>query len=1036
MRFYRALIITLFVTATSYADNLDLILQGIEEFEGDHDPKCYATASRLEDFMYGTPLADDARFQKNRLQQNLAEFVWRLAGNSAENEISAAQIESAFSGIIRTEQTGDGDYRLNFPSGNSISISATDVRQYGSVAYSLRAILAVQQDSMMDPESEMLVPLDQAAMNLLKEKLDLATLALLKEADTYARAHDEFEIDKQNLNRSWLALFKVGGTESEQRTEEVSLSQTVPPVLKKIIRQKINSYAQYNQITNQLFVRNMQVYFARLSWPKDEQEAEAFRQALIESLIGYAIELYRGVTREAVRNGHPLINESDVAAFVSRFTPYEVNAYEDVEFFPGLPAQYRVTLEAYDLDAFRDSGLHWLYLGHALDSGELEGFLDVNPFAAELLVENVAQFGVLLLRVTGQIGEAQGLQRLSVDLLAQGLEEVQKRVNLASRYSDEADTTVLVLDSADEGRDTPPQPADSWFIEMGDLAGLAVMHRSSDWLNRLLRSYLRRDETSGTITIPPAFGGSGVAAEDINNDGLVDILLLSGLGNRLFLNAGDGRFQDITEQSGIAYIRPGDKQPGEPRQPLIADIDNDGWQDIVISYVNDQHRVYRNRGDATFEDVTARAGLGGDGLVGGPATIFDYNNDGLLDIYITYFGDYIHGVLPTLKRRNQNGLPNKLFKNLGDFRFQEVKAGVEDSGWGQAVTHTDLNGDNLQDLIVGNDFGSNVYYLNNGDGSFQDITAELGTGKPSYTMNISLADLNGDLIPDIYISNIVTMNKDEKYVLPNEDTAMKFDLEKLAGLRVLEANDLFISSKSDTGLPTYTLNRELVGRGYNSTGWSWGADFFDADNDGDDDLYVLNGMNEYNLYSSENAYANAGLETTGTAYVPVATRESNVFFINSNGKLNNVSEQSGLALLGNSRSAVYLDYDNDGDLDIVVNNYHEKSRFYVNQAQRLGGNWIKLKLEGDPAQGVNRDAIGAKVVLTLPDGKTIWREIHGSTAYMSAQPKVVHAGLGPFKTVDVRITWPDGQVLDVRNLSANASYKITMNKESAGLDGS
>ena len=173
MRFCRALIITFFVTATSYADTLDadtldLILQGIEEFEGDHDPKCYATASRLEDFMFGTPLADDARFQKNRLQQNLAEFVWRLAGNSAEDEISAAQIESAFSGIIRTEQTEDGDYRLNFPSGNSISINATDVRQYGSVAYSLRAILAVQQDSIMDPESEELVPLDQAAMGLLK----------------------------------------------------------------------------------------------------------------------------------------------------------------------------------------------------------------------------------------------------------------------------------------------------------------------------------------------------------------------------------------------------------------------------------------------------------------------------------------------------------------------------------------------------------------------------------------------------------------------------------------------------------------------------------------------------------------------------------------------------------------------------------------------------------------------------------------------------------------------------------------------------
>ena len=296
-------------------------------------------------------------------------------------------------------------------------------------------------------------------------------------------------------------------------------------------------------------------------------------------------------------------------------------------------------------------------------------------------------------------------------------------------------------------------------------------------------------------------------------------------------------------------------------------------------------------------------------------------------------------------------------------------------------------------------------------------------------MNTDSADLNADMVPDIYISNIVTMNKDEKYVLPNEDTQMKFNLEKLAALRVVEANDLFISSRSQDGKVSYTLNRELVGRGYNSTGWSWGASFFDADKDGDDDLYVLNGMNEFNLYSSKNSYANAGVRSTDNHYLPVDTKESNVFFINSNGKLNNVSEQSGLNLLGNSRSAAYLDYDHDGDLDIILNNYHEQAHLFQNGADRLTMNWIKLKLKGDPSKGVNRDAIGAKVLIGLPNGEKIWREIHGSGNYLTVHPKTIHAGLGRMDRADVSITWPDGTKHLLKNLDANKTHVIEMGDE-------
>ena len=423
----------------------------------------------------------------------------------------------------------------------------------------------------------------------------------------------------------------------------------------------------------------------------------------------------------------------------------------------------------------------------------------------------------------------------------------------------------------------------AFFSDVTAEVGIDVEHRSSDWLNRQLRTCLPGSAPGvGNITIPPAFGGSGVAAADVNGDDLPDVLILSGRGNRLYLNDGRGGFVDVTVAAGLDWRRPDDHQPGEPRQPIIADLDNDGLQDILITYVNDAHRIYRNVGDARFVDVTDRANLGGAGLVGGSATVFDFDRGGLLDVYITYFGDYVGGVLPTLRRRNVNGLPNRLFRNTGNFVFEDVTegSGVDNRGWAQAVSHTDLDGDGWQDLIVGNDFGINAYYRNRGDGTFESVASTLGTDKPSYTMNIGIADLNDDGAPDFYISNIVTMNKDETYVLPTEDTVMRFDPDNLATLRVIEANDLFLSGSAPDGGPRYTPSGR-VGRGYSSTGWSWDADFFDADNDGDDDLYVLNGMNEFAVYSSENPYYTDPLDNAQwQVYIPVAEKESNVFFIN------------------------------------------------------------------------------------------------------------------------------------------------------------
>lgn len=1033
------------------------IIGHIEALENVSDPKCYATASRLEDFIYGTPLEDSARFTKNQLQKQWLMNIWKTASDLAIeqqlDEVSSENVLEATAPVLVWTQLPNQHWQVALASqkkeshntqgdekSNTLTIHKDDKRQYGSIAYSLRSLLAVQQEILLNNTTEQFLPLDDAATDILADALDFYLLSVLQITDREARSKGHHEVDETLLVNVWNTLFEL--QHREANTAKKTYKVINPVLLNQVVEQKVRSYAQYNHITNQLFVRNLQVFFARLRWPEKGAQATQFRQLFTEEVIAFAGDLYRGAQQRAMDNNHNLILESDVYDYAQSVLPHTINEYEDAVFFPKLKSHQRVTIEAYDMDAFRDSGVHWRYLQFALNDHQFPTYLEPDPFALELIVENIAQYGVLILRVTGNIGIKNESTRIKPEHLKDAVSEVfyfARENNLVEETA--AELSLLSATSNASARTTNntvsasansnEQQPNSLFSDVTVSSGVNVMHRSSDWLSRLLRSYLISDKGVGNIVIPPAFGGSGIAAGDINNDGHDDLLLLSGLGNKLYVNDGKGHFTDVTQKAGLRWVRAQDNQPGEPRQPIIADLDNDGWQDILITYVNDLHRVYRNKGDGTFDDVTATAGLGGESLVGGPATVFDYDGDGLLDVYITYFGNYLEGVLPTLKRRNTNGSPNKLFRNIGKFKFQDTTAGsgLDNVGWGQAVTHTDFNGDGKPDLIVGNDFGVNSYYENTGNGKFVDVATKFGTDKPSYTMGIGLGDLNQDRVSDIYISNIVTMNKDEKYVLPSQDTTMKFNPDKLAKMRVVEANDLFmskLSQEADGGAQELTFSQSAkVGRGYSATGWSWDADFFDYDNDGDDDLYVLNGMNDFNVYSRENPYyKDPGSEQSKNVLFAQSNKEKNTFFINDGGNLNNESEISGLDYLSNDRSATYLDMDGDGDLDIVTLGYHEPARVIKNNAETNSHNWLKVALNGAPSKGINKDAIGAKVIVISEDGWSRTRELSGTIGYMSVHSKVLHFGLAHHKKVNIEVIWPNGEIAIVKDITANQHILI------------
>jgi enediyne biosynthesis protein E4 len=1005
------------------------IIEKIHLLEQNKDPKCYATANRLEDFMYGTPLSDDARTLKIDIQKAIIFHLKQKATPRARKRNATAIEEKDLIPVIEdiseyiTNKNGDFLYKLTT---GTIPILRKDYNQYASVSYGYRSLLSVEQDLTYFPKVDLL-PFHPDALNAANDYVNLLTLVTLKIADIKARQANERIISKKLLEETWVLILNESKnkhsiatiTYPEQLENTSKGTEQHNPIVKQIIAQKLSSYEKYNQVAENVFLRNIQVYFARQKWPTDLETSEKLRSYYLESLIQFSASLLQQSNLQAIQAEHPIIRVPDVQKALHLFLPTTTNSFEDVLFFPNSAAE-KISIESYDLDAFRDSGFHWRILGYALEDTSSKEMRSLDPNAAEQLVEGIAQMGVLVLRLAGAYSLREGNVELTQNDIETGFIQIQKKI-------ENYDFTGIPNVEASLPSSNTVSAINNGFHDVTALAGIDFEHKSSDWLNRLIRSYTT-SYTEGAIklAIPPAFGGAGVAAEDINNDGFVDVLLLGGFGNKLYLNSGQNTFTEYAFGSSLNSWDNTLNSYGEVRQPIIADFNNDGTQDIFISYVNQAHKLYKNLDGTTFQEVSATSNLGGENAVAGPATALDYNNDGLLDIFIGYFGNYIEGTLPTLKRDNNNGMPNKLFKNLGNFVFEEVvftDNNDSNRGWTQALGHTDINQDGLQDIIVGNDFGVNKYYLNTPSGIFTEASTQLGTDKPSYTMNVGITDLNKDLFPDFYISNIVVMQKDEKYVSPNEDTQMKFDPKKMANIRTVEANDLFLSVTKGGTLENYQQSN-TIGRGYAATGWSWDADFFDFDNDGDEDLYCLNGMNDFSVYSSENPFYFERQENSKTIIYAPSSKERNVFFVNNDGKLENKAEELGTDLNSNARSASFFDFDNDGDLDIIINNYHEKATLLENKTSNQN-NFIKIKLTGSPAEKINLDAIGSSIVLNSKNHKNIWREIHSTSGYLSVHPKEQHFGLGTDSNANVEIRWSNGTVIMLENLIANQSYEIS-----------
>jgi enediyne biosynthesis protein E4 len=526
------------------------------------------------------------------------------------------------------------------------------------------------------------------------------------------------------------------------------------------------------------------------------------------------------------------------------------------------------------------------------------------------------------------------------------------------------------------------------------------------------------------------FNGAGVALSDINNDGLQDILFTGNMvPARLYLNKGNLKFEDITEKSGI-------NAEGWCYGIAVVDINQDGYQDFYICKSGNkntpasqrQNYFFINNGNNTFTESAAKMGLDDDGY-DVQAAFFDYDKDGDLDMYLlrNSFVNYNRNNAREMKSKIVTSTTtDKLFRNDGNFKFTDVStaAGITIEGFGLGVTVCDINKDNWPDLYVSNDFLTNdLIWINNHDGTFTNKVNEYLRHQTYNAMGNDVADFNNDGNDDI-----ITVD-----MLPPDNKRWKLTI---GGNRY----DEFNNSVNLGYAPQYVRNTLQLNNGdgsfseiaqvsgVNATEWSWAPLFADFDNDGWKDLFIANGYKTDITNMDFITYGKRAL-FMGT---PAANRKerlkilqnypgiyvSNYVFKNNHDlTFSDVSKNWGLDKPSYSNGAAYGDLDNDGDLDLVVNNIDETAAVYENQTNKLNpsAKWIEVKFKGPTG---NRDGLETKVWL-WQNGMMQYGYCAPVRGYLSSVPAMVHFGLTDKPVDSIKVLWPDGKTQLVSKPSLN-----------------
>jgi hypothetical protein len=547
---------------------------------------------------------------------------------------------------------------------------------------------------------------------------------------------------------------------------------------------------------------------------------------------------------------------------------------------------------------------------------------------------------------------------------------------------------------------------------------------------------LPEDSSFNVLTYLYYYNGGGVAVGDINNDGLPDLYFTSNIGpNRLYLNKGNYHFEDVTERAGVA------DSIGWKTGVTTADVNGDGYVDIYVSAVDyltmhGRNALYVNNRDGTFTDRTKEYGLDHVGY-STQALFFDYDGDGYLDMFL--LNHSTHGERSS-NASSEPGGPrgsDRLFRNdHGHFVDVSERAGVADhaGAFGLGVVASDFNLDGCPDLYVANDFQENDYlYINNCNGSFTESIARATGHTSRFSMGVDAADFNNDGRPDLIVTDMLPDREDILKSSASTESVDLFDRQSRAGYHPqYERNTLQLSrgpSLRPAQVPLFSDIGFLAGVA--ATDWSWSPLFADLDNDGNKDLFITNGVYrrpndlDYISYISNDAVqaslAGGITRENATVIKKMPQMPEPNFAFRNNGDLTftNMAAAWGLAQPGFSNGAVYVDLNNSGALDLVVNNINAAASIYRNRLRELNpgeSHYLGVQLRG--ARG-NTAGVGAKVTI-FAGGKMQLLEQMPTRGFESSVDPRLHFGLGTATRVDSLIViWPSRKESVLRNVQGD-----------------
>ncbi|MBI1224082.1 MAG: hypothetical protein GC192_02485 [Bacteroidetes bacterium] len=553
------------------------------------------------------------------------------------------------------------------------------------------------------------------------------------------------------------------------------------------------------------------------------------------------------------------------------------------------------------------------------------------------------------------------------------------------------------------------------------------------------------------ITNSYLYNGGGVAIIDVNNDELQDVYFTATqASNQLFLNKGNFQFENITEKAGVGAVG------GIKTGVTVVDINGDGFQDIYVCRSGMQpnelraNLLYINNGDATFTERANEFGLA-DRSASNHANFFDFDKDGDLDVYVLNHPvawaevnrirakqESQGGPITRITTPNDEWESDKFYRNDGNGHFTDVslKVGINNRAWGLSVTVSDFNDDGYLDIYVGNDYVEpDFLYINQQGKGFKDEIWKYFRHTSNHTMGVDIADINNDGLVDLAALDMTASdNQRQKELMTTMKQERYHSLVQYGYGNQQMRNMLQLNTGATTGDGDRFCDIGQLA-GIWATDWSWSPLIADFDNDGMKDLYITNGYRrdvtnlDYLNYTVDSVMKIGGLNNKNFKTIDEYLKKipskplQNYMFKNKDGlQFQNVSKDWGLPETSYSNGSAYSDLDNDGDLDLVINQIDGEALVYRNQtAGRKESNWLQVMLKGSKE---NPAGIGAKIRIRN-NGTLQYQEMTPTRGFFSSSESIFHFGLGTSSSVEkLEIKWPNGKVQVLENIPANQRLEL------------